>query len=137
MGMTGNQDKAADLEGWAETVVAAMRAEIDDCARALAEGERLKAGDITGIERKARAIGVLARSTGAVLTTAGRARRDDDDTGGEAADRDDRPWTRDRDQAQLEHGLDQLHGRFDEADLVVEPGCWPAARAEREPARTS
>jgi hypothetical protein len=136
--MTGNQDKAADLEGWAETVTGVLKAEIDDCVRAIAEGERLKAGDVAGVERKARAVGVIARSVRALLATAAAAsRRGDDDTGGEAADRDDRPWTRERDHAELEHGLDQLHGRFDEADLVVEPGCWPVARAEREPARTS
>ena len=136
--MTGNQDRAAALEGWAETVIGAMQAEIDDCARALAEGERLKAGDVAGAERKARTAGVIARSVRALLAAAGRRRREDDDeTGGGTADRDDSPETRERDRADLEHSLGQLHGRFDAAGLVVEPGCWPAARPDPEPARAS
>jgi hypothetical protein len=140
--MTGNQDRAAGPEGWAETMMRAIKPEIEDCVRSVTAGERLAPGDVAGAERKARCLGVMARSVRSVAAMATPSRREgpataDDDAGGETADRDDSPETRDRLRHELEHRLDQLHGRFDAKGVVVEPGRWPVARSDREPARAS
>ncbi len=138
MGMTGNQDRAAQAAAWA----AAWQ---DDCMTMIDEdGAVLKAapagpGDVAAAVRRIRAVGVVARSVRAVvaLSPPSRSRGDRQPEEDEMKHRDDSPENLERLRAELEARLDRLNAVFEAKGIVVEPGCWPTARPDREPLHAS
>ncbi|MGV8929242.1 MAG: hypothetical protein ACOH1E_05790 [Brevundimonas sp.] len=94
----------------------------------------LAPGDMVAAERRARAVGTLARSVRAVLAmtppsrTGGESRPEED----EMRHRDDSPENLERMRAELEARLDRLNAVLEAKGIVVEPGCWPVARPDRE-----
>ncbi len=96
-------------------------------------------GDLGAAERRARAVGVFARSVRAVVALSppprsGGDRQLEED---EMKQRDDSPENLERMRAELEARLDRLNAVLEAKGIVVEPGCWPAARIEREPVHTA
>lgn len=133
MGMTGNQDTAAETDAWCEAIVARLKAEVEDSVRALEKGDRLKSGDVVGADRKARAVGSLMRTVrqfSAHARSARGGREASDENKDEMGEGDDSPETCERLRHALESDFDRLHGRLEAAGVAVEPGCWPTARTE-------
>ena len=92
-------------------------------------------GDVAEVERQARTVGVIARSAKAivVLTPVQGGARDPGLEEDEMRNRDDSPENLERMRAELEARLDRLNAVLEAKGIVVEPGCWPTARAERKP----
>jgi hypothetical protein len=123
LGMTGNQDRAARAAAWSDALQDDLMAIID--------------ADLAA-ERRVRAVGVFARSGRAVvalsppLKSGGRQLEE-----GEMKHRDDTPENLERMRAELETRLDRLNAVLESKGIVVEPGCWPVARAGREPVQSA
>lgn len=92
-------------------------------------------GDMAGVERQARTVGVIARSAKAIVALTPAARRTGKSEREEEGThhRDDSPESLERMRAELEARLDRLNAVLDAKGIVVEPGCWPTARPAREP----
>lgn len=107
---------------------------IDDRVAVLA-AEPANAGDLAGLEKQVRIVGVIARSAKAVvaLTPAPKNVSDPDPEEDEMKHRDDSPENLERMRADLEVRLDHLGAAFESKGLALEAGCWPVARPEQEP----
>ena len=103
------------------------------------EGRPLEHGDVAGAERQARTMGVIARSAKAVqaLVPAPRGGNDPEAEEDEMKHRDDSPENLERMRAELETRLDRLNAVLEAKGIVIEPGCWPTARADREPVHSA
>lgn len=138
MGMTGNQDRAARAAAWSDALQDQFMQMIDEDV-AVAKAVTSVVGDLGAAERRARAVGVFARSVRAVVALSppprsGGDRQLEED---EMKQRDDSPENLERMRAELEARLDRLNAVLEAKGIVVEPGCWPAARIEREPVHTA
>jgi hypothetical protein len=134
LGMTGNQDRAARAAAWAGDLQDMLMPIIDRGVLVVAASVPAP-GDVAEVERQARTVGVIARSAKAivVLTPVQGGARDPGLEEDEMRNRDDSPENLERMQAELEARLDRLNAVLEAKGIVVEPGCWPTARAEREP----
>lgn len=134
MGMTGNQDRAARASAWAGDLQERLMPIIDRGVTLLAD-KKPEPGDVPEVERQTRTVGVIARSARAVvaLTPTPRGARPPGSEEDEMRHRDDSPETLERMRAELEARLDRLNAVLEAKGIVVEPGCWPVARADREP----
>ena len=132
--MTGNQDKAARAAAWAGDLQEQFMAIVDTDVGIL-KAASPAAGDLGAAERRVRAVGVFARSVRAVvaLSPSSRSGGDRQLEEDEMKPRDDSPETLERMRAELETRLDRLNAVLEAKGIVVEPGCWPVARADREP----
>lgn len=138
MGMTGNQDKAARAAAWAGDLQEQFMLMVDEDV-AVAKAMTSAPGDLTAAERRARAVGVFARSVRAVVALSPPSRPSGDRQleEDEMKHRDDSPENLERMRAELEARLDRLNAVLEAKGIVVEPGCWPAARPDREPLHAS
>jgi hypothetical protein len=135
--MTGNQDRAGRAAAWAADLQDQFMPMIDESV-AVAKAMRPAAGDLAAAERRARTVGVLARSVRAVVAMIPAPRRSDSRTEeDEMKHRDDSPENLERMRAELEARLDRLNAVLESKGIVVEPGCWPTARADRERLQSS
>lgn len=134
MGMTGNQDRAARAAAWVGDLQDMLMPIIDRGVLVVAASVPAP-GDVADVERQARTVGVIARSAKAVaaLTPVQGGARDPALEEDEMRNRDDSPENLERMRAELEARLDRLNAVLEAKGIVVEPGCWPTARAEREP----
>lgn len=134
MGMTGNQDKAARAAAWSDSLQDQFMLMIDEDV-AVAKALRPEAGDLAAAVRRTRAVGVFARSVRAVvaLSPSSRSGGDRQLEEDEMKHRDDSPENLERMRAELAARLDRLNAVLEAKGIVVEPGCWPVARAGREP----
>ena len=131
--MTGNPDRAAVAANWAGALQEHLRPLIDREVEALAAASP-SAGDLAGIERRSRIVGVIARSAKSVVVLTpppGNASKHDPEED-EMKDRDDSPENLERMRVELEARLDRLNAVLEAKGVVVEPGCWPVARADPE-----
>ena len=131
--MTGNQDKAARAAAWSDGLQDQFMLMIDEDV-AVAKALTPEAGDLAAAVRRTRAVGVFARSVRAVvaLTPPSRSGGDRQLEEDEMKHRDDSPENLERMRAELEARLDRLNAVLESKGIVVEPGCWPAARPDRE-----
>lgn len=138
LGMPGNQDIRGRAAAWADDVMEALAPVIDACVETLT-AEPLTRGDLPGAERRARMVGVIARSARAVvaLATGPRAARVPEQEEDEMDHRDDSPETLERLRAALGARLDRLDALLEQKGLAVPPGAWPTARTDGEPVRTA
>lgn len=92
-------------------------------------------GDVAEVERQARTVGVIARSTRAVvaLIPASGGASGSEAEEDEMKHRDDSPENLERMRVELEARLDRLNAVLEAKGIVVEPGCWPVARTDRKP----
>ena len=132
--MTGNQDKAARAAAWSDGLQDQFMLMIDEDV-AVAKALTPEAGDLAAAVRRTRAVGVFARSVRAVVALSppprsGGDRQLEED---EMKHRDDSPENLERMRAELETRLDRLNAVLEAKGIVVEPGCWPVARPDREP----
>ena len=136
--MTGNQDRAGRAAAWTGDLQERLIPLIDETVDVF-EGRRPERGDVAGAERQARTVGVIARSARAVaaLTPVPGSARDPEAEEDEMKHRDDSPENLERMRAELETRLDRLNAVLEAKGIVVEPGCWPTARADREPVLTA
>ncbi len=106
---------------------------------AVATAVRPAAGDLGAAERRARAVGVFARSVRAVVALSPPLRSGGDRPleEDEMKHRDDSPENLERMRAELEARLDRLNAVLESKGIVVEPGCWPTARPDREPVQSA
>lgn len=134
MGMTGNQDRAARAAAWVGDLQDMLMPIIDRGVLVVAASVPAP-GDVAEVERQARTVGVIARSAKAIvaLTPVQGDARDPGLEEDEMRNRDDSPENLERMRAELEARLDRLSAVLEAKGIVVEPGCWPTARAEREP----
>jgi hypothetical protein len=132
--MTGNQAKAARAAAWAGDLQEQFMAIVDTDVVIL-KAASPAAGDLGAAERRVRAVGVFARSVRAVvaLSSPSRSGGDRQLEEDEMKHRDDSPETLERMRAELETRLDRLNAVLEAKGIVVEPGCWPVARTDREP----
>jgi hypothetical protein len=132
--MTGNQDRAARAAAWAGDLQDMLMPIIDRGVLVVAASVPAP-GDVAEVERQARTVGVIARSAKAivVLTPVQGGARDPGLEEDEMRNRDDSPENLERMRAELEARLDRLNAVLEAKGIVVEPGCWPTARAERKP----
>lgn len=132
MGMTGNQDRTERAAAWAAGLQDQLMPMIDESV-AVMKPMTPAAGDLAAAERRARAVGVVARSVRAVVAMSPPTRRSDrrpeED---EMKHRDDSPENLERMRAELEARLNRLNAVLESKGIVVEPGCWPTARTDRE-----
>lgn len=133
MGMTENQDRAARAETWSGDRQDDFMSMIDEDV-AIAKAMTPEAGDLAAAVRRTRAVGVFARSVRAVValsppSRSGGGRQSEED---EMKHRDDSPENLERIRADLETRLDRLNAVLEAKGIVVEPGCWPGPRPERE-----
>ena len=138
MGMTGNQDRAARAAAWSDALQDQFMLMIDEDV-AVAKAVTPTAGDLGAAERRARAVGVFARSVRAVVALSppprsGGDRQPEED---EMKHRDDSPENLERMRDELEARLDRLNAVLESKGIVVEPGCWPTARPDRERVHTA
>ena len=133
MGMTGNQDKAGRAAAWAGDLQERLMPIIDRGVVVLKDAPPER-GDVAAVERQARSVGVIARSARAIvaLTPAQGGARGAEAEEDEMKHRDDSPENLERMRAELEARLDRLNAVLEAKGIVVEPGCWPVARADRE-----
>jgi ABC-type transport system involved in cytochrome bd biosynthesis fused ATPase/permease subunit len=133
LGMTGNQDRAARAAAWSDALQDVFMA-IVDADVAVLKAATPAAGDLGAAERRVRAVGVFARSVRAVvaLSPPSRACGDRQLEEDEMKHRDDSPENLERMRAELEARLDRLNAVLEAKGIVIEPGCWPVARADRE-----
>jgi hypothetical protein len=90
--------------------------------------------DLAAAVRRVRAVGDFARSVRSVValsppSRSGGDRQLEED---EMKHRDDSPENLERMRAELEARLDRLNAVLESKGIVVEPGCWPTARPDRE-----
>ena len=133
MGMTGNQDRAARAAARSDALQDQFMQMIDEDV-AVAKAVTSETGDLGAAERRARTVGVFARSVRAVVALSppprsGGDRQLEED---EMKHRDDSPENLERMRAELETRLDRLNAVLESKGIVVEPGCWPTARPDRE-----
>ena len=133
MGMTGNQDRAARAAAWSDALQDQFMQMIDEDVVVL-KAAKPAADDLGAAERRARTVGVFARSVRAVVALSppprsGGDRQLEED---EMKHRDDSPENLERMRAELETRLDRLNAVLESKGIVVEPGCWPTARPDRE-----
>ncbi|HEY1225486.1 MAG TPA: hypothetical protein VGE54_09685 [Brevundimonas sp.] len=138
--MAGNQDRAARAEAWEVTVLEALAPMIDEAVAAL-KAAPLEPGDVPAVEKRARAIGVIARSARAVAALAGSPRRpsraqDQEDEMGEH-ERDDSPENLARLRAELESRLDCLHAVIEKKRLAGWTVTRATAPGDGEPLRAA
>lgn len=138
MGMTGNQDRAARAAAWSDALQDDFMA-IVDADVAVLKAATPEAGDLSAAVRRVRAVGVFARSVRAVVALSppprsGGGRQLEED---EMKHRDDSPENLERMRADLETRLDRLNAVLEAKGIVIEPGCWPTARADREPIQSA
>jgi len=136
--MTGNQDRAQRAAEWAADLQGLLMPVIDRSVAVLLDTVPAK-GDVAAAEKQARAVGVIARSARAVvaltLETSGTAEPEAEED--EMKHRDDSPENLERLRAELDTRLDRLNAVLEAKGIVVEPGCWPTPRAERERVRVT
>ncbi len=138
MGMTGNQDRAGRAAAWSGVMQDDFMAIVDEDVVVL-KAAKPAAGDLAAAERRVRAVGVFARSVRAVvalsppLRSGGDCQLEED----EMKHRDDSPENLERMRADLETRLDRLNAVLESKGVVVEPGCWPVARPDREPVQSA
>jgi hypothetical protein len=134
LGMTGNQDRTARAAAWASDLQDMLMPIIDRGVLVVAASAP-GAGDVAEVERQARTVGVIARSGKAIvaLTPVQGCARDPGQEEDEMRNRDDSPENLERMRTDLEARLDRLNAVLEAKGIVVEPGCWPTARAERKP----
>ena len=133
MGMTGNQDRAGRAAAWSDAMQDDFMAIVDADVVVLKAAKPAE-GDLGAAERWVRAVGVFARSVRAVValsppSRSGGDRQLEED---EMKHRDDSPENLERMRAELEARLDRLNAVLEAKGIVVEPGCWPTARPDRE-----
>ncbi|GLS01339.1 hypothetical protein GCM10007859_13520 [Brevundimonas denitrificans] len=133
MGMTGNQDRAARAAAWSDALQDDFMAIVDEDVVVL-KAARPAVDDLAAAVRRVRAVGVFARSVRAVVALSppprsGGDRHPEED---EMKHRDDSPENLERMRAELETRLDRLNAVLEAKGIVVEPGCWPTARPDRE-----
>lgn len=138
MGMTGNQDRAARAAAWSDAMQDDFMAIVDADVVVL-KAAKPAADDLPAAERRVRAVGVFARSVRAVVALSpplrsGGDRQLEED---EMKHRDDSPENLERMRAELEARLDRLNTVLESKGIVVEPGCWPTARPDREPVQSA
>jgi len=138
LGMTGNQDRAGRAAAWAGDLQDRLIPIIDRGVVAVAD-KGPEPGDVAEVERQARTVGVIARSARAIvaLTPARGGARAADVEEDEMKHRDDSPENLERMRAELEARLDRLNAVLEAKGIVVEPGCWPVARPDREPVQSA
>lgn len=134
MGMAGNQDRARRAAAWSDALQDDFMAIVDEDVVVL-KGARPAADDLAAAVRRIRAVGDFARSVRAVValsppSRSGGDRQPEED---EMKHRDDSPENLERMRAELEARLDRLNAVLEAKGIVVEPGCWPVARTDREP----
>jgi hypothetical protein len=136
--MTGNQDRARRAAAWSDALQDQFMLMIDEDV-AVATAVRPAAGDLGAAERRARAVGVFARSVRAVVALSPPLRSGGDRPleEDEMKHRDDSPENLERMRAELEARLDRLNAVLESKGIVVEPGCWPTARPDREPVQSA
>lgn len=137
--MTGNQDRAERAANWAGDVLEALKPVIDDCVAAVT-ADTLTHGDVAGAERKARAVGVIARSARAVASLAPKppsrpAAKQEDDMIDD--DRDDSPESLDRIRTELESRLDGLRAVIETKRLACEAGGRRTSQYEDDALRAA
>lgn len=135
--MSENQDRAERILAWARELPDKLTPLIDDSIKA-SEPE-LKAGDLVGAQRKARAVVAVSAAGKAVvslLSVAAKARErrcapppQQED---EMDHRDDSPETLERLRDELESRLRRLRSVLESKGLDGEPRPWPPARAAGE-----
>ncbi len=133
MGMTGNQDRAARAAAWSDALQDDFMAIVDADVVVL-KAATPEPGDLAAAVRRVRAVGVFARSVRAVvaLSPSPRSGGDRQPEEDEMKHRDDSPENLERMRAELETRLDRLNAALESKGVVVEPGCWPTARPDRE-----
>ena len=136
--MTGNPDGAAAAASWAGALQEQLMPILDREVAALATAKP-SVDDLAGIERRSRTVGVIARSAKSVvvMTPASRSVSEPEPEEDEMKHRDDSPENLERIRVELEARLDRLNATLEAKGIVVEPGCWPTARAQREPLHPS
>lgn len=132
--MTGNPDGAAAAANWAGALQEKLMPVLDREVAALVTAKP-SIEDLPGIERRSRIVGVIARSAKAVvvMTPAPGNMSEPGPEEDEMKDRDDSPENLERIRADLAARLDLLDATLEAKGIVVEPGCWPTARSERQP----
>jgi hypothetical protein len=133
LGMTGNQDRAGRAAAWSDALQDDFMAIIDEDVVVL-KAAKPAVDDLAAAVRRVRAVGVFARSVRAVVvlsppSRSGGDRQLEED---EMKHRDDSPENLERMRAELETRLDRLNAVLEAKGIVVEPGCWPTARPDRE-----
>lgn len=134
MGMTGNHDRAERAAAWAGDLQDQFMLMIDEDV-AVMKAMAPTPGDLVVAARRIRAVGAAARSVRAVraLSPSPRSGGDRQPEEDEMKHRDDSPENLKRMRAELEARLDRLNAVLESKGVVVEPGCWPTARTDREP----
>ncbi|MBU2040552.1 MAG: hypothetical protein KKA37_00895 [Alphaproteobacteria bacterium] len=132
--MTGNQDRAARAAAWSGAKQDDFMAIVDEDVVVL-KAAKPAVDDLAAAVRRVRAVGVFAHSVRAVValsppSRSGGDRQLEED---EMKHRDDSPENLERMRSELEARLDRLNAVLESKGIVVEPGCWPVARADREP----
>lgn len=138
--MAGNQDRTARAEAWEATLFETLAPIIDDAVAAL-KAAPLTPGDVAAVEKRVRAVGVIARSARAVAALAGSPRRpsgpkDQEEEMGEH-ERDDSPENLARLRAELESRLDSLHAVIEAKRLAGWTVVRATAPGDREPLRAA
>lgn len=138
--MAGNRDEAAgggDPGGWLDAVLAVLRSETERCVAALMQGE-VEPGDMTGLDRRARAIANLARAARAVAHKAAETAPEHKEDGMDDRDGDDtRRATDDQLRAEFQSRLDRLRSQFEQKrrDAGLGPGdAYGGAEGDAEAA---
>lgn len=133
MGMTGNQDRAGRAAAWSDVMQDDFMTIVDEDVEVLKAAKPAE-GDLAAAVRRVRAVGVFARSVRAVvvLSPPSRSGGDRQLVEDEMKLRDDSPENLERMRAELEARLDRLNAVLEAKGIVVEPGCWPTARPDRE-----
>lgn len=127
--MAEKRDEAAGADtsaGWLDAVLGVLRAETERCVAALMEGE-IQPDDMTGLDRRARAIANLARAARAVARKAAEpaAAAEQKEDGMDDTDRDHiSQATDDELRAEFQSRLDRLRAQFEKKrrDAGLGPG---------------
>lgn len=114
--MAGKRDEAAGTETsgrWLEAVLTVLRTETERCVAALTEGE-IQPDDMTGLDRRARAIANLARAARAVAQKTAEPAVEPKEDVMDDADRDHiNQATDDELRAEFQSRLDRLRAQFE------------------------
>jgi hypothetical protein len=132
--MSGNQDRAERARAFVGRVYDVAEDMIEGGLQTLKQ-ETFKPGDALGAQRFFRAVEGAVRAAklaASLVIPVGRGSSDDGNED-EMIERDDSPENLQRIRAELESRLSELDAAFEQKGLSVEPGCWPTARAGREP----
>lgn len=122
--MAGNQDRTARAEAWLDEAFSRLAATVDALIAVVTDPEA-KADQINEAEKRAKAIGVVARTvraTAALAAPLSRARPQAPDQEDDMRDdeRDDSPENLERIRAELESRLDSLHAVIEKKRLAEE-----------------